>query len=155
MLGPALLPLALLLVACGSKSSTAKGPGPSATLSTTSPASHGPPAHGYACGPAASAFHTHRSKLWLTVKARVSRDLADAHGQYTHQRFIVSCTGGFTLLVVNDVSIGTRAPARVGDTVNVRGQYIWNDKGGLIHFTHHDPQGGTGGWIDEGGRQYR
>ncbi|RYD47668.1 MAG: DUF3465 domain-containing protein, partial [Verrucomicrobiaceae bacterium] len=45
---------------------------------------------------------------------------------------------------------------RVGDKVVVRGEYIWNDKGGLIHWTHHDPKGkGPEGWIRHKGRKYR
>jgi hypothetical protein len=106
------------------------------------------------CGAAQSAFAAHRSDVWVTVSGRVARDLPDSQGQYTHQRFIVRCATGGTLLIVNDVSIGQRAPASVGERVAVRGEYIWNGQGGLIHFTHHDPAGGRGGWIEEGGRVY-
>jgi hypothetical protein len=142
-LAAALFPL-VVLTGCGAPATTAP---PHSTLINPTRGAAG-------CGAARSAFQTHRSKLWLTVSAHVTRDLADAHGTYTHQRFIVTCSGGFTLLIVNDISIGERAPAHIGDTVTVRGQYIWNDQGGLIHFTHHDPEGGPGGYIDEDGAQY-
>jgi hypothetical protein len=135
--------LAVVLAGCGS--STASAPPLASTAASGASAS---------CASAQSAYRTHRSELWLIVSARVTRDLSDAHGTYTHQRFIVACSGGFTLLIVNDISIGTRAPARVGDTVTVRGQYIWNEQGGLIHFTHHDPEGGIGGYIAEDGTTY-
>ena len=39
-------------------------------------------------------------------------------------------------------------PLGMGDRVHVRGMYEWNDLGGLVHWTHHDPQGfEEGGWI--------
>lgn len=99
-------------------------------------------------------FRGRRNAVWLTVAARVERVLPDARGRYEHQRFILRCASGQTLLVVNDVSIGTRVPAEPGRKVIVRGQYIWNALGGLIHFTHHDPEGGPGGWILYAGKVY-
>ena len=42
-----------------------------------------------------------------------------------------------------------------GDHVIVHGEYVWNAQGGLIHFTHHDPQGThEGGYILDGGTTY-
>ena len=33
------------------------------------------------------------------------------------------------------------ADVKVGDTVSFFGEYVWNEQGGLIHWTHHDPAG--------------
>ncbi|HZU14928.1 MAG TPA: DUF3465 domain-containing protein [Chloroflexota bacterium] len=106
------------------------------------------------CRAAQAAFAVHASGRWLTVHATVSRLLPDSDGRYRHQRFIVRCRSGQTLLIVNDISIGQRVPVARGDAVTVRGQYVWDAEGGLIHFTHHDPAGGTGGWILRHGRVY-
>jgi len=39
--------------------------------------------------------------------------------------------------------------------VQVRGMYEWNDLGGLVHWTHHDPQGiEDGGWVHYRRRKY-
>ena len=36
----------------------------------------------------------------------------------------------------------------MGDRVQVRGLYEWNDLGGLVHWTHDDPLGHEdGGWL--------
>lgn len=106
------------------------------------------------CVSAARDFRGRRDAIWITVAARVERVLPDASGRYQHQRFILRCGSGQTLLVVNDVSIGARVPVKPGRTVVVRGQYVWNRLGGLIHFTHHDPEGGQGGWLLYRGKVY-
>src|SRR3569832_1372382 len=37
----------------------------------------------------------------------------------------------------------------------LRGESEWNHQGGVIHWTHHDPQGRhAGGWIRHQGRVY-
>jgi len=109
---------------------------------------------GVGCSEAGRAYLQRQSGLWLTVSSQVMRTLPDEIGTLKHQRFIVRCSSGQTLLIVNDLSIGTRAPVHVGDRVLIRGQYVWNRQGGLLHFTHHSDSGGAGGWIVLRGRVY-
>jgi hypothetical protein len=46
-------------------------------------------------------------------------------------------------------------PARNGDYVEFNGQYEWNAKGGVVHWTHHDPQGRhETGWVKHNGHNY-
>ena len=48
-----------------------------------------------------------------------------------------------------------RVPVASGDHVVVHGEYVWNAQGGLIHFTHHDPQGThEAGYIQDNGKTY-
>jgi len=105
------------------------------------------------CTQAAGAFRRQESSVWITIGARVSRILPDEYGKYQHPRFIVQCPSGQTVLITNDVSVGSRVPVHRGDRVAARGEYIWNDRGGLIHFTHHGGPAG-GGWILDGGKLY-
>jgi hypothetical protein len=107
------------------------------------------------CSDAAGAYGHRRSHVWLTISAPVSRLLPDADGRLRHQRFIVRCPSGLHVLIVNDVSIGERAPVRLGESVAAHGEYVWNDLGGLVHFTHHSQGGSQNGWILAAGRVYQ
>ena len=60
-----------------------------------------------------------------------------------------------TIEVEHNISIAKRVPVQEGDHVIIHGEYVWNAQGGLIHFTHHDPQGThEGGYILDGGTTY-
>ena len=86
--------------------------------------------------------------------ARLLTDQTSATG--THERFIVKLSSAdITVEIEHNVSIGARVPAAEGDHVTVHGEYVWNAQGGLIHFTHHDPQGThEGGYIEDNGKTY-
>jgi hypothetical protein len=59
------------------------------------------------------------------------------------------------VLVTNNIDVGKRVPLAVGDDVVVHGEYVWNDEGGLIHFTHHDAdRSHEDGWIEWKGVRY-
>lgn len=106
----------------------------------------------------ARAFADHRSHIEVTADGQVERLLADETSETgTHQRFILKLTGSAqTLLVTNNVSIGKRVPVAVGDALVVHGEYVWSEQGGLVHFTHHDPQHThEDGWIDRLGARYQ
>ena len=97
------------------------------------------------------AFAQHLSGIEVTAEGSVTRLLSDDTGPSgTHQRFIVQMKGSAqTLLIDNNIDIGKRVPLSIGDDVLVHGEYIWNDQGGLIHFTHHDPDHShEDGWIE-------
>jgi hypothetical protein len=103
------------------------------------------------------AFADHRSEIQVTADGAVTRLLSDDTGPSgTHQRFIVQVKGSSqTLLIENTIDVGKRVPVATGDSVIVHGEYIWNDQGGLIHFTHHDPDHShEDGWIELKGIRY-
>ncbi len=103
------------------------------------------------------AFAEHRSGIEVTAEGSVTRLLSDDTGPSgTHQRFIMLLKGSAqTLLIDNNVDIGKRVPLATRDDVVVHGEYVWNDQGGLIHFTHHDPaHTHADGWIEAKGVRY-
>jgi hypothetical protein len=43
-----------------------------------------------------------------------------------------------------------------GESVSLLGEYEWNEKGGVMHWTHDDPKGRhEAGYIEWRGRRYQ
>jgi len=103
-----------------------------------------------------SAFREHRSNVVLTVQGTVAKVLADDRDGSPHQRFIVRLPSGLTVLVAHNIDLAPRVEGlAAGEPIELHGEYEWNEKGGVIHWTHHDPQGThEGGWIDYDGRRH-
>lgn len=87
----------------------------------------------------------------------VIRILPDDTDGNRHQRFIVKLHSGRTLLIAHNIDIAPRVPSLgIGDKVYFNGEYEWNNKGGVIHWTHRDPrQQHQAGWIEHEGRRYQ
>ena len=104
----------------------------------------------------ASAVSAKRNKVWFDeTRFEVVKILSDDNVGSRHQRFLVSRAGLPTLLVAHNIDLAPRAPIQDGSEVFIRGRYEWNDKGGVIHWTHHDPKGHIeGGWINVNGNRY-
>ena len=98
-----------------------------------------------------------RSGQQVQGQGEVIRILSDDNDGSRHQRFIIRLGSGQTLLIAHNIDLAPRvASIRVGDTVTFNGEYEWNDRGGVIHWTHRDPQGRhPGGWIEHEGRRYQ
>ncbi len=103
------------------------------------------------------AFRNRATDLQLTLEGRVKRVLADDREGSRHQRFIINVESGRTLLVAHNIDLAPRVKnLKAGDRVQIHGVYEWNEKGGVVHWTHHDPQGRhEGGWIRHQGRTYQ
>jgi hypothetical protein len=103
------------------------------------------------------AFAEQRSGLMLETSGVVERVLSDDRQGSPHQRFIVRLASGHTVLIAHNIDLAPRVADLVaGDEVRFRGQYEYNERGGVIHWTHDDPRGEhPGGWIEHHGRFYR
>ena len=108
---------------------------------------------------AAQADHLAADQATREVMGRgtVIRVLSDDTRGARHQRFILRLASGDTLLVAHNIDLAPRvAPLHVGDTIEFRGEYIWNAQGGLLHWTHRDPDGQhDAGWLRRAGRMFQ
>ncbi len=102
-----------------------------------------------------SQIESWRSGQWVQLDATVTRLLADDNEGSRHQRFIINPGGNHTLLVAHNIDLAKRAPLRKGDKVSLRGRFEPNNRGGVVHWTHHDPKGGSGGWIEHDGERFQ
>ncbi len=102
------------------------------------------------------AFSARQSGVQVMGEGVVTALLSDDNEGSRHQRFILRLESGQTVLVAHNIDLAERiASLSKGDTVAFHGVYEWNDKGGVIHWTHHDPAGRhTGGWLKHAGRTY-
>lgn len=101
-----------------------------------------------------AAFAEGRGDLWVTLEGRVERTLRDDEDGSRHQRFVLRLAEDLTVLVAHNIDLAPRVPLERGDRLRLRGEYEWNERGGVVHWTHHDPAGAPGGWIDFDGRRY-
>lgn len=92
----------------------------------------------------------------ITDNGFVTRIYADDLEGYRHQRFIVRLRTNQTLLIVHNIDLVERVPVLIDDYIGFRGEYEYNEKGGLVHWTHHDPVGEhEPGWIRHAGVVYQ
>lgn len=104
-----------------------------------------------------AAYESRRSDLQVQGQGTVVTLLPDDRDGSRHQRFILALGSGQTLLIAHNIDLAPRIPDLApGDKVAFHGEYEWNAKGGVIHWTHHDPDGRhPGGWLEHEGRIYR
>lgn len=92
----------------------------------------------------------------VEASGTVVRVLSDDNDGSRHQRFILELANGHTLLIAHNIDLALRVPnLKSSDTVHFSGQYEDNDRGGVVHWTHHDPQQQhIGGWLQHNGNVY-
>jgi hypothetical protein len=96
------------------------------------------------------------SESWIEASGLVRRLLPDDNDESRHQRFVLDMRNGQTILVAHNIDLAQRVPIGMGSRIRFRGMYEWNNLGGLVHWTHHDPLGAEdGGYIKYRTRVYR
>jgi hypothetical protein len=105
----------------------------------------------------ASAIRDHTNGVQVTGEGTVTRILPDDTDGSRHQRFILGLVTGQTLLVAHNVDVASRVTfLERGDLVEFSGVYEWNPQGGVVHWTHHDPNGQhAAGWLKHNGRTFQ
>ncbi len=108
-----------------------------------------------------NAWRDGRSRVEVTASGSVARVLGVESGPSgRHEGFLLHLRGaaghGLTVRVEDNVDITGEIPLAAGDDVEVRGEYIYDSRGGLIHYTHHDPRfRHEGGYVRVGERIFR
>ena len=103
------------------------------------------------------AYNKQERGLQVKGKGIVIKTLSDDLDGSRHQRFILKLDSGQTLIIAHNIDLAPKINNLMsGDNVEFYGEYEWNSKGGLIHWTHHDPDNRhVAGWLKHGGRIYQ
>ena len=103
------------------------------------------------------AYKNKENDLQVTGSGIVIKLLPDDNDGSRHQRFILRASGTQTVLIAHNIDLAPRINLlKKGDYVEFNGEYEWNSKGGIIHWTHHDPNGRhITGWIKHNGKVYK
>jgi len=98
-----------------------------------------------------------RSDVQIEVSGHVVKLLNDDLDGSRHQKFIIKIPDGHTILIAHNIDLAPRINAiQIGDPISIYGEYEWNERGGVLHWTHHDPAGRhRDGWIKHQGRTYQ
>lgn len=103
------------------------------------------------------AYKNQQSDLQVQGEGVVVKILRDDLKGSRHQKFILKSGSGLTVLVAHNIDLAPRIGGlKKGDRVKYYGEYEWNSKGGVIHWTHKDPKGyHISGWLKHNGRSYQ
>jgi len=105
----------------------------------------------------ANAFEEGKSDIQAKGKGIVIRILPDDNDGSRHQRFILKLDSSQTLLIAHNIDLAPRiSTLKEGDAISFYGVYEWNSKGGVVHWTHHDPDGRhIAGWLQHNDKTYQ
>lgn len=95
-------------------------------------------------------------KVPVTILAPVYKLLPDDLKGKRHQRFLIKLANQTTVLVAHNIDLAPRVPCKRGDLLELSGEYIWNEKGGVLHYTHRSTSiRHQGGFIKFAGVTYQ
>ena len=92
------------------------------------------------------AWRAGRSHIEVIANGSVARMLGTHRGRSgNHEGFLLHLSGsagrGLTVRVEDNVDLTGPIPLSEGQDVVVRGEYIFDERGGIVHYTHRDPRG--------------
>lgn len=96
-----------------------------------------------------TAYKQKRNDIQVTGEGTIVKLLSDDLQGSRHQRFLVKVNAQQTLLISHNIDLAPRINSlQAGEKIKFHGEYVWNKKGGIIHWTHHDPGGRhQDGWL--------
>jgi len=102
------------------------------------------------------AFENKQNNLQVRGSGKVKKILPDDNSGSRHQRFILELFSKQTLLISHNIDLSTKIDTlQINDFIEFYGVYEWNAKGGIVHWTHDDPNGThKNGWLKHKGVLY-
>ena len=89
----------------------------------------------------------------------VIKVLKDDNEGSRHQKFLVKIDNypNITVLIAHNIDLAPRIEGiQAKNPIRFYGEYIYNDKGGIVHWTHRDPASRhQDGWLEYKGQQYQ
>lgn len=103
-----------------------------------------------------NAFRAQRSDVQINFTGKIKFMLPYDDKPPRHQQWVMELSNGHTIKVAHNTDLAPQVPnLGKGDTVTVYGEYEYNEKGGVIHWTHHDPRKRhIGGYVQFEGKKY-
>lgn len=103
-----------------------------------------------------SAYAAKASDVQVASSGVVVKILPDDDTGSRHQRFILKLSNSQTVLIAHNIDLAPKIKSlRTEDFVEFYGEYEWNVKGGVVHWTHQDPAGRhENGWLKHNGVTY-
>lgn len=103
------------------------------------------------------AYQQQRSNVQVQAQGVVKAILPDDNEGSRHQKMILKLENGLTVLIAHNIDLAPRIEGlKKGETVEFFGEYEYSQKGGVIHWTHHDPRGKhIDGWLKYQGKMYQ
>ncbi|MFV5343088.1 DUF3465 domain-containing protein [Acinetobacter oleivorans] len=104
-----------------------------------------------------AAYEQRQSNVQVQGSGRVKAILRDDNDGSRHQKFILVLKNGLSILVAHNIDLAPKIPnLKKGDVVEFYGEYEYNPKGGVLHWTHRDPQNRhESGWLKHDGQIYQ
>jgi len=103
------------------------------------------------------AFDNQQSNFQVKQTGQVAKILRDDDHSPRHQRFVVQLDSGQKLLIAHNIDLAPKVEGlQEGSEISFYGEYEWNNKGGIVHWTHHDPKGKhPNGWLVYNNQKYQ
>jgi len=103
------------------------------------------------------AYQDKQSDILVEGSGKVFKILKDDNNGSRHQKFLVKLPSNLTILIAHNIDLAPRVEnLNEGDNIEFFGEYEWNNKGGVIHWTHHDPRKKhKDGWIKHKEKVYK
>jgi hypothetical protein len=102
------------------------------------------------------AFEKRQGNIQVKQAGQVIKMLREDNHGPRHQRFIVQLASGQKILIAHNIDLASKVEdLKEGEIVSFCGEYEWNNKGGVVHWTHHDPRRShPDGWLYYNNRKY-